>query len=111
MNNLIKNKSDKMSLHEHKIVSSIENNGINLTNLIYAMNENLVCGFVYTVQYYFNSNSYLYVKNIVRNTLVALAVCGLYVQVQAANVAPWHMHPWVSAPIRTVVEAYLTNAD
>ncbi|KMI12058.1 hypothetical protein SM85_03876 [Klebsiella variicola] len=39
MNNLIKNKSDKMSLHEHKIVSSIENNGINLTNLIYAMNE------------------------------------------------------------------------
>ena len=38
MNNLIKNKSDKMSLHEHKIVSSIENNGINLTNLIYAMN-------------------------------------------------------------------------
>ncbi|MGL3780738.1 site-specific integrase, partial [Salmonella enterica subsp. enterica serovar Wandsworth] len=26
MNNLIKNKSDKMSLHEHKIVSSIENN-------------------------------------------------------------------------------------
>lgn len=67
MNNLIKNKSDKMSLHEHKIVSSIENNGINLTNLIYAMNENLVCGFVYTVQYYFNSNSYLYVKNIVRN--------------------------------------------
>ncbi len=62
MNNLIKNKSDKMSLHEHKIVSSIENNGINLTNLIYAMNENLVCGFVYTVQYYFNSNSYLYVK-------------------------------------------------
>ncbi|HHR5253312.1 TPA: site-specific integrase, partial [Escherichia coli] len=37
MNNLIKNKSDKMSLQEHKIVSSIENNGINLTNLIYAM--------------------------------------------------------------------------
>ncbi|MFK9880609.1 site-specific integrase, partial [Klebsiella pneumoniae] len=36
MNNLIKNKSDKISLHEHKIVSSIENNGINLTNLIYA---------------------------------------------------------------------------
>ena len=67
MNNLIKYNSDKMSLHEHKIVSSIENNGINLTNLIYAMNENLVCGFVYTVQYYFNSNSYLYVKNIVRN--------------------------------------------
>ena len=50
-------------------------------------------------------------KNIVRNTLVVLAVCGLYVQVQAAAVAPWHMHPWVSAPIRTVVEAYLTNAD
>ena len=67
MNNLIKYNSDKMSLHEHKIVSSIESNGINLTNLIYAMNENLVCGFVYTVQYYFNSNSYLYVKNIVRN--------------------------------------------
>ncbi len=67
MNNLIKYNSDKMSLHEHKIVSSIENNGINLTNLIFAMNENLVCGFVYTVQYYFNSNSYLYVKNIVRN--------------------------------------------
>lgn len=56
MNNLIRNKSDKISLHEHKIVSSIENNGINLTNLIYDMNENLVCGFVYTVQYYFNSN-------------------------------------------------------
>ena len=67
MNNLIKYNSDKVSLHEHKIVSSIESNGINLTNLIYAMNENLVCGFVYTVQYYFNSNSYLYVKNIVRN--------------------------------------------
>ena len=67
MNNLIKYNSDKMSLHEHKIVSSIESNGINLTNLIYAMNENLVCGFVYTVQYYFNSNSYLYVKSIVRN--------------------------------------------
>lgn len=50
MNNLIKNKSDKISLHERKIVSSLENNGINLTNLIYAMNENLVCGFVYTVQ-------------------------------------------------------------
>lgn len=33
MNNLIKNKSDKMSLQEHKIVSSIENNGINLTRL------------------------------------------------------------------------------
>lgn len=44
MNNLIKYNSDKMSLHEHKIVSSIENNGINLTNLIFAMNENLVCG-------------------------------------------------------------------
>ena len=53
----------------------------------------------------------LSMKNIVRNTLVVLAVCGLYVQVQAAAVAPWHMHPWVSAPIRTVVEAYLTNAD
>ena len=50
-------------------------------------------------------------QNIVRNTLVALAVCGLYVQVQAADVAPWHMHPWVSAPIRTAVEAYFTNAD
>ena len=50
-------------------------------------------------------------QNIVRNTLVALAICGLYVQVQAADVAPWHMHPWVSAPIRTAVEAYFTNAD
>ncbi|TNU36792.1 site-specific integrase, partial [Escherichia coli] len=50
MNNLIKYNSDKMSLHERKIVSSIESNGINLTNLIYAINENLVCVFVYTVQ-------------------------------------------------------------
>ena len=49
MNNLIKYNPDKMSIHEHKIVSSIENNGINLTNLIYSMNENLICGFVYTV--------------------------------------------------------------
>jgi hypothetical protein len=47
-----------MSLHEHKIVSSIENNGINLTNLIYAMNENLVCG--------------LYIYNII---LIATAIC------------------------------------
>lgn len=67
MNNLIKYNSDKMSLHEHKIVSSIENNGIKIRELICVMNEKLVCGFVYTVQYYFNSNSYLYVKNIVRN--------------------------------------------
>lgn len=67
MNNLIKNKSDKMSLHEHKIVTSIENDGINIRELICVMNEKLVCGFVYTVQYYFNSNSYLYVKSIVRN--------------------------------------------
>lgn len=56
-----------MSLHEHKIVSSIENNGIKIRELICVMNEKLVCGFVYTVQYYFNSNSYLYVKSIVRN--------------------------------------------
>lgn len=67
MNNLIKYNSDKMSLHEHKIVSSIENNGIKIRELICVMNEKLVCGFVYTVQYYFNSNSYLYVKSIVRN--------------------------------------------
>ena len=67
MNNLIKFNSDKMSLHEHKIVTSIENDGINIRELICVMNEKLVCGFVYTVQYYFNSNSYLYVKNIVRN--------------------------------------------
>ncbi|MCT6994975.1 site-specific integrase, partial [Salmonella enterica subsp. enterica serovar Javiana] len=59
--------SDKMSLHEHKIVSSIESNGIKIRELICVMNEKLVCGFVYTVQYYFNSNSYLYVKSIVRN--------------------------------------------
>lgn len=56
-----------MPLHEHKIVSSIENNGIKIRELICVMNEKLVCGFVYTVQYYFNSNSYLYVKSIVRN--------------------------------------------
>lgn len=67
MNNLIKFNSDKMSLHEHKIVTSIENDGINIRELICVMNEKLVCGFVYTVQYYFNSNSYLYVKSIVRN--------------------------------------------
>ncbi|HHK3106083.1 TPA: site-specific integrase, partial [Salmonella enterica subsp. enterica serovar Abortusequi] len=30
MNNLIKCNSDKMSLHEHKIVTSIENDGINI---------------------------------------------------------------------------------
>ncbi|HGB3881736.1 TPA: site-specific integrase, partial [Salmonella enterica subsp. enterica serovar Hvittingfoss] len=30
MNNLIKYNSDKISLHEHKIVSSIENDGINI---------------------------------------------------------------------------------
>ncbi|HGW1272068.1 TPA: tyrosine-type recombinase/integrase [Klebsiella pneumoniae] len=75
MNNLIKYKSDKMSLHEHKIVSSIENNGINIRELICVMNEKLVYGFVYTVQYYFNSNSYLYVKSIVRN-MVSL-ICKL----------------------------------
>lgn len=56
-----------MSFHEHKIVCSIENNGINIRELICVMNEKLVCGFVYTVQYFFNSNSYLYVKSIVRN--------------------------------------------
>ncbi|HDQ4829961.1 TPA: site-specific integrase [Klebsiella pneumoniae] len=67
MNNLIKYNSDKMSLHEHKIVNSIENNGIKIRELICVMNEKLVCGFIYTVQYYFNSNSYLYVKSIVRN--------------------------------------------
>lgn len=67
MNNLIKYNSDKISLHEHKIVSSIENDGINIRELICVMNERLVCGFVYTIQYYFNSNSYLYVKSIVRN--------------------------------------------
>ncbi|EBH7326412.1 site-specific integrase, partial [Salmonella enterica] len=67
MNNLIKYNSDKMSFHEHKIVSSIESNGIKIRELICIMNEKLVCGFVYTVQYYFNSNSYLYVKSIVRN--------------------------------------------
>ncbi|MEL2090352.1 tyrosine-type recombinase/integrase [Klebsiella pneumoniae] len=67
MNNLIKFNSDKMSLHEHKIVTSIENDGSNIRELICVMNEKLVCGFVYTVQYYFNSNSYLYVKSIVRN--------------------------------------------
>ncbi|ECZ1373454.1 site-specific integrase, partial [Salmonella enterica] len=67
MNNLIKYNSDKISLHEHKIVSSIENDGINIRELICVMNEKLVCGFVYTIQYYFNSNSYLYVKSIVRN--------------------------------------------
>ncbi len=55
MNNLIKKINlIKCLLHEHKIVSSIENNGINLTNLIYAMNEKFgFVGFVYTVQYYF----------------------------------------------------------
>lgn len=67
MNNLIKYNPDKMSIHEHKIVSSIENNGINLTNLIYAMNENLVCGFVNTLQYYFCTKSYLYVKTIIKS--------------------------------------------
>ncbi|EKJ9487353.1 site-specific integrase, partial [Salmonella enterica] len=67
MNNLIKYNSDKMSLHEHKIVTSIESNGIKIRELICIMNEELVCGFVYTVQYYFNSNSYLHVKSIVRN--------------------------------------------
>ncbi|MCK6752924.1 site-specific integrase [Enterobacter bugandensis] len=67
MNNLIKYNSDKISLHEHKIISSIENDGINIRELICVMNEKLVCGFVYTIQYYFNSNSYLYVKSIVRN--------------------------------------------
>lgn len=67
MNNLIKYNSDKISLHEHQIVSSLENNGLKIRELICVMNEKLVCGFVYTVQYYFNSNSYLYVKSIVRN--------------------------------------------
>lgn len=65
MNNLIKQNSDKMSTHEQKNVSSIESNGIKIRELICVMNEKLVCGFVYTVQYYFNSNSYLYVKSIV----------------------------------------------
>ncbi|ECJ8582899.1 site-specific integrase, partial [Salmonella enterica] len=50
MNNLIKYNSDKISLHEHKIVSSIENDGINIRELICVMNEKLVCGFVYTIQ-------------------------------------------------------------
>ncbi|EBS9964069.1 site-specific integrase, partial [Salmonella enterica] len=48
MNNLIKYNSDKMSLHEHKIVTSIESNGIKIRELICIMNEELVCGFVYT---------------------------------------------------------------
>lgn len=67
MNNLIKQSSDKMSIHEQKIVTLIESHGINIRDLICVMNKSLVCGFVYTVQYYFNSNSYLYVKSIVRN--------------------------------------------
>ncbi|MBK0695305.1 site-specific integrase [Klebsiella oxytoca] len=67
MNNLINQSSDKMSIHEQKIITLIESHGINIRDLICVMNKSLVCGFVYTVQYYFNSNSYLYVKSIVRN--------------------------------------------
>ncbi|MHB0378389.1 tyrosine-type recombinase/integrase [Klebsiella pneumoniae] len=67
MNNLIKHSSDKMSIHEHKIVTSIEGHGINISDLICVMNKSLVCGFVNTLQYYFCSKSYLYVKTIVKN--------------------------------------------
>ncbi|HFF9381620.1 TPA: site-specific integrase, partial [Escherichia coli] len=67
MNNLIKHSSDKMSIHEHKIVTSIEGHGINISDLICVMNKSLVCGFVNTLQYYFCSKSYSYVKTIVKN--------------------------------------------
>ncbi|HGH7498942.1 TPA: site-specific integrase, partial [Klebsiella pneumoniae] len=55
MNNLIKQNSDKMSIHEQKIVTLIESHGINIRDLICVMNKSLVCGFVNTLQYYFCS--------------------------------------------------------
>lgn len=67
MNNLIKQNSDKMSIHEQKIVTLIESNGINIRDLICVMDKSLVCGFVNTLQYYFYSKSHLYVKTIVKN--------------------------------------------
>ena len=67
MNNLIKQNSDKMSIHEQKIVTLIESNGINIRDLICVMDKSLVCGFVNTLQYYFCSKSNLYVKTIVKN--------------------------------------------
>ncbi|EHH4664736.1 TPA: tyrosine-type recombinase/integrase [Escherichia coli] len=67
MNNLIKQNSDKMSIHEQKIVTLIESNGINIRDLICVMDKSLVCGFVNTLQYYFSSKSHLYVKTIVKN--------------------------------------------
>ncbi|EKR1692664.1 TPA_asm: site-specific integrase, partial [Salmonella enterica subsp. diarizonae] len=67
MNNLIKQNSDKMSIHEQKIVTLIESNGINIRNLICVMDESLVCGFVNTLQYYFCSKSHLYVKTIIKS--------------------------------------------
>lgn len=67
MNNLIKQNSDKMSIHEQKIVTSIESHGINIRDLICVMNKSLVCGFLNTLQYYFCSKSHLYVKTIVKN--------------------------------------------
>ncbi|ELS1742604.1 tyrosine-type recombinase/integrase [Salmonella enterica] len=67
MNNLIKQNSDKMSIHEQKIVTLIESNGINIRDLICVMDKSLVCGFVNTLQYYFCSKSHLYVKTIVKN--------------------------------------------
>lgn len=51
MNNLIKKNTDKMSIHEQKIVTLIESHGINIRDLICVMNKNLVCGFVNTLQY------------------------------------------------------------
>jgi len=67
MNKLIKQNSDKMSIHEQKIVTLIESNGINIRDLICVMDKSLVCGFVNTLQYYFCSKSHLYVKTIVKN--------------------------------------------
>lgn len=67
MNNLIKQKSDKMSIHEQKIVTLIESHGINIRDLICVMNKSLVCGFVNTLQYYFCSKSHLYVKTIIKS--------------------------------------------
>ncbi|EJV1847788.1 site-specific integrase, partial [Salmonella enterica subsp. enterica serovar Muenchen] len=67
MNNLIKKNTDKMSIHEQKIVTLVESHGINIRDLICVMNKNLVCGFVNTLQYYFCSKSHLYVKTIVKN--------------------------------------------
>ncbi|ECK6240793.1 site-specific integrase, partial [Salmonella enterica] len=57
MSNLIKQNSDKMSIHEQKIVTLIESNGINIRDLICVMDKSLVCGFVNTLQYYFCSKS------------------------------------------------------